>query len=126
MYLTDEEAAQAAKDSLVRITQSTGQLFPHDPVHFATWSRDDYGPIWVPKKGVTVQISPQNISLYRRIIGVYEGNELKETNGKIFINGAEVTSYTFKMDYYWMMGDNRHNSEDARVWGFVPEDHIVG
>ena len=108
-YLTDEEAAQASKDSLVRVAPSTGQLFPHDPVHFANWSRDDYGPIWVPKKGVTVQISPQNISLYRRIIAVYEGNDLKEANGKMYINGAEATSYTFTMDYTLMMSANRHN-----------------
>ncbi len=101
-------------------------LFPHDPVHFHNWTVDDYGPIYVPKKGATIKISPENIALYRRIIEVYEGNKLKETGGKFFINGKETDSYTFKMNYFWMMGDNRHNSEDARVWGFVPENHIVG
>ena len=103
-----------------------GNLFPHDPVNFPNWTIDDFGPIYVPKKGVTVDISPRNIALYRRIIANYEGNKLEEKDGKIYINGQPATQYTFKMNYYWMMGDNRHNSEDSRVWGFVPEDHIVG
>ncbi len=100
--------------------------FPHDPKHFPGWTIDDYGPIWIPKKGITVDISRSNIALYKRIIGTYEHNDLEINGGTIKINGEPATQYTFKQDYYWAMGDNRHNSEDSRSWGFVPHDHIVG
>lgn len=99
--------------------------FPHDAVNFQ-WNRDNYGPFVVPKKGVTVALTAANIAFYRRIIANYEGNQLEEKEGKFFINGKETNSYTFKMDYFWMMGDNRHDSADSRYFGFVPEDHIVG
>ncbi len=99
-------------------------LFPYVAAY--NWSEDDYGPIWIPKKGATIQLTPDNIIRYKRSILVYEGNKFEERNGQYFINDEPATSYTFQMNYYWLMGDNRHNSLDSRFWGFVPEDHVVG
>lgn len=90
------------------------------------WNRDNMGPIYIPEAGKTVTLNKENLPLYKKIIGEYEGNDLKVNGDEIRINGQVATSYTFKQDYYWMMGDNRHNSLDSRYWGFVPADHIIG
>lgn len=90
------------------------------------WTEDNFGPIWIPKKGATVQLSLRNLPLFERVIRVYEGHDLRVKGEEILIDGAPATSYTFAQDYYWMMGDNRHRSQDSRFWGYVPFDHIVG
>jgi len=130
--ITDEIAAKLRKDSevdsVVKVINPKGNkgnnMFPQ--ATNLSWNTDNYGPIYIPKKGTTVPLNMNSIPFYERIIEDYENNQLEVIGEHIFVNGKKSTSYTFKQDYYWMMGDNRQNSLDARSWGYVPFDHVVG
>ncbi|NND95102.1 MAG: S26 family signal peptidase [Flavobacteriales bacterium] len=135
--LTDEQASKMSalnyvdtmykdirKKELMWNPGGVWAIFPNHPDF--NWSRDNFGPLTIPAKGLTLEIHSENLPIYRRVIEVYEENEVRVKDGKIFINGEESDSYTFKLDYFWMMGDNRHRSQDSRFFGFVPEDHVVG
>ena len=115
-------------DSIVqkvkRTKRANTNLFPNAIPY--NWNEDNFGPILIPKAGMTVEVNETTLPLYKKIIREYEKNKLTKEGASIFINGKETTSYTFQQDYYWMMGDNRHRSEDSRYWGYVPEDHVVG
>ncbi len=130
--MTDEMVAQLKKnksiDSIVMEIMPKGEagynIFPQSPYY--KWNVDNFGPIYIPEEGATVEINTKTIPFYKKIIRDYEKNDVKVTGNKVFINNKEASSYTFKQDYYWMMGDNRDHSEDSRAWGYVAEDHIVG
>ena len=119
---------------IVKLKSEKGEgdasMFPHDPRY--PWNANYFGPMYIPKAGATVSITPETLPLYRRIIEVYEGseigfdNKISQSGTQVMLNGKPITEYTFKLDYYWMMGDNRNNSQDARMWGFVPFTHVVG
>jgi signal peptidase I len=132
LNITDANAEKLKNNPLVKdvtkILTPKGNydssIFPHDTQY--PWTVDNYGPIYIPEAGKTVELTKASLPFYKRIIEEYEENNLTISGDDIFINGELVTTYTFKQDYYWMMGDNRHNSEDARYWGYVPFNHVVG
>ena len=134
MWLSDEQVEflrqgdpQATIDFLDQSQPNGNRLYPHNAEFSGDWTVDNYGPITIPARGMTVELTPENVATYWRPIIAYEGNETAELRGgQLYLDGQPITSYTFKQDYYWMMGDNRHNSEDSRVWGFVPHDHVLG
>lgn len=130
--LTETNAKKVAELSFVKsITideepaDSLGlSVYPFSPD--CPWSRDNYGPLWIPAKGATIDLNPVNALIYERVITAYEGHTLDVVNGKVMVDGVQAETYTFQMDYFFMMGDNRHKSADSRYWGFVPEDHVIG
>jgi signal peptidase I len=132
LTLTEEEAEYIKKHpkvvsvtkNLTPIGVSDPDIFPHVPN--LNWNTDNFGPIYIPQAGATVELNEESMPFYKRIISEYEGNQLEVIGNNYFINGERATTYTFQQDYYWMMGDNRHNSLDARRWGYVPFDHVVG
>jgi signal peptidase I len=123
-FARDKMMKSGLAKSIIPYIDSSKEVYPYDPQY--NWTKDNYGPIWVPKKGAKLALNALNYPFYERAIRDYEKNKLEMRGGKFFINDKESTDYIFKMDYYWMMGDNRHQSQDSRYWGFVPEDHVVG
>lgn len=131
LNLAEEDARLLSKNPVVKTMnkrlapKGEGEdVFPNDPK--LAWNKDNFGPVYIPGKGKTVQLDKNSIGFYKQIIREYEKNEIELVGDQVMINGAPASSYTFKQDYYWMMGDNRHNSEDSRYWGYVPFDHVVG
>ena len=138
VFLTKDQVAVFSKLSFVKSLTPVNYTYPRDSVYvggdyifpydtvYGKWTIDNYGPLYIPAKGQTISLNDMNLKRYERVIRAYEGNKVEVKNGQCFINDQLATTYTFKQNYYWLMGDNRHNSLDSRFWGFVPEDHIVG
>ncbi len=122
--VTEMRMVSKVEQFMFAVGEEWPNMFPNDNIH--KWNLDQFGPIYIPKAGVTINLNLENLGFYERIIDQYENNDLEVKDSTIFINGKPATTYTFKMNYYWMMGDNRHSSLDSRYWGYVPEDHIIG